>query len=157
MRTRILTFLHGHHANHSTLLPLVGVVCTLLVEAAFSLIWQQLRVHRRISGSIRPMQVEYPYITKIWPAANSIVYTSALADVDPVGVNPNVTFDEVGGLDERKSCNCYPYSRLDTEGTFRHKLFERDDRPPTSLSRTIPAFWSYATSWFLVPLTTRNR
>lgn len=27
----------------------------------------------------------------------------ALADADPLGVNQNVTFDEVGGLDDRKS------------------------------------------------------
>ena len=26
----------------------------------------------------------------------------ALADADPLGVNTNVTFDEVGGLDDRK-------------------------------------------------------
>jgi hypothetical protein len=29
--------------------------------------------------------------------------STALADADPLGVNTNVTFDEVGGLDER-SC-----------------------------------------------------
>jgi ATPase family AAA domain-containing protein 2 len=28
---------------------------------------------------------------------------SALADADPLGVNQNVTFDEVGGLDDRES------------------------------------------------------
>lgn len=28
---------------------------------------------------------------------------TSLADVDPLGVNPNVTFDEVGGLDDRRS------------------------------------------------------
>ena len=28
----------------------------------------------------------------------------ALADADPLGVNQNVTFDEVGGLDDRKFC-----------------------------------------------------
>lgn len=27
----------------------------------------------------------------------------ALADADPLGVNQNVTFDEVGGLDDRQS------------------------------------------------------
>ncbi len=29
---------------------------------------------------------------------------SALADADPLGVNQNVTFDEVGGLDDRECC-----------------------------------------------------
>lgn len=28
--------------------------------------------------------------------------TAALADADPLGVNQNVTFDEVGGLDDRE-------------------------------------------------------
>lgn len=28
---------------------------------------------------------------------------SALADADPLGVNQNVTFDEVGGLEDRKA------------------------------------------------------
>lgn len=27
--------------------------------------------------------------------------STALADADPLGVNTNVTFDEVGGLDDR--------------------------------------------------------
>jgi hypothetical protein len=30
---------------------------------------------------------------------------AALADADPLGVNQNVTFDEVGGLDDRLSCS----------------------------------------------------
>ena len=29
-------------------------------------------------------------------------YSAALADADPLGVNQNVTFDEVGGLDDRQ-------------------------------------------------------
>ena len=29
---------------------------------------------------------------------------AALADADPLGVNQNVTFDEVGGLEDRTSC-----------------------------------------------------
>jgi hypothetical protein len=30
-------------------------------------------------------------------------FRAALADADPLGVNQNVTFDEVGGLDDRLS------------------------------------------------------
>ena len=30
-----------------------------------------------------------------------VCYRIALADADPLGVNVNVTFDEVGGLDDR--------------------------------------------------------
>ncbi|KAG6374992.1 AAA-domain-containing protein [Boletus reticuloceps] len=40
---------------------------------------------------------------------------SVLADTDPLGVNQNVTFDEVGGLDERKPA-CLPHIR----GFLRH-------------------------------------
>lgn len=31
---------------------------------------------------------------------------ASLADADPLGVNQNVTFDEVGGLDDRTSFRC---------------------------------------------------
>lgn len=31
-----------------------------------------------------------------------LYFSQALADADPLGVNTNVTFDEVGGLDDRK-------------------------------------------------------
>jgi ATPase family AAA domain-containing protein 2 len=31
---------------------------------------------------------------------------AALADADPLGVNQNVTFDEVGGLDDRMFSRC---------------------------------------------------
>jgi hypothetical protein len=31
---------------------------------------------------------------------------AALADADPLGVNQNVTFDEVGGLDNRECLSC---------------------------------------------------
>jgi hypothetical protein len=32
---------------------------------------------------------------------------TALADADPLGVNQNVTFDEVGGLDDRLSFHIF--------------------------------------------------
>lgn len=35
----------------------------------------------------------------------------ALADADPLGVNTNVTFDEVGGLDDRQ---LYPVRLMST-------------------------------------------
>ena len=36
----------------------------------------------------------------------SLILSSALADADPLGVNQNVTFEEVGGLDDRKLNIC---------------------------------------------------
>ena len=36
--------------------------------------------------------------------------TLALADADPLGVNVNVTFDEVGGLDDRAYFFSFLYS-----------------------------------------------
>lgn len=38
-------------------------------------------------------------------SASFIDASLALADADPLGVNQNVTFDEVGGLDDRM---CFP-------------------------------------------------
>lgn len=37
------------------------------------------------------------------PASYLPTVIIALADADPLGVNQNVTFDEVGGLDDRQS------------------------------------------------------
>jgi hypothetical protein len=33
---------------------------------------------------------------------DSYIFSKALADTVPLGVNTNVTFDEVGGLDDRE-------------------------------------------------------
>ena len=35
-----------------------------------------------------------------------------LADADPLGVNQNVTFDEVGGLDDRQFLSLFSISQL---------------------------------------------
>jgi hypothetical protein len=42
------------------------------------------------------------------PYAKLSTFFVALADADPLGVNTNVTFDEVGGLDDR-TCVSHPY------------------------------------------------
>jgi len=44
---------------------------------------------------VRPLQ----YTT---PSVLIALCHTALADADPLGVNQNVTFDEVGGLDDRE-------------------------------------------------------
>lgn len=40
------------------------------------------------------------------PSPPLTVMSSALADADPLGPNQSVTFDEVGGLDERRLLMC---------------------------------------------------
>lgn len=61
-------------------------------------IWR-LAAHRRILVRLG-MRVSLLYTTQSFHCLCSHL---ALADADPLGVNVNVTFDEVGGLDERKS------------------------------------------------------
>lgn len=55
-------------------------------------------VHRRISASlvmrVGVQSFRSQLFAELWPA---------LADADPLGVNQSVTFDEVGGLDDRRS------------------------------------------------------
>ena len=61
------------------------------------------------------------------------IYTRAvLADADPLGVNQNVTFDEVGGLDERACIILRGVDRVLTPRGIRHQLFEGDD--PSALA-----------------------
>lgn len=55
----------------------------------------------------------------------------ALADVDPLGVNQSVTFDEVGGLDDRSFLLEMFLHNSVSHTPRRHQLFEGDD-PPTS-------------------------
>jgi len=50
---------------------------------------------------------ELPY----WSQLITISSFTALADADPLGVNTNVTFDEVGGLDDRM-CPFIPVALL---------------------------------------------
>ena len=38
--------------------------------------------------------------------------TADMADADPLGVDVNVTFDNVGGLDNRESTSVLPYRGL---------------------------------------------
>ena len=33
----------------------------------------------------------------------------ALADIDPLDINHNISFNDVGGLEERRSKNCFPF------------------------------------------------
>jgi hypothetical protein len=56
----------------------------------------------------------------------------ALADADPLGVSQNVTFDEVGGLDDRSSC--VRVSQIFTDSLGRYQLAQGNDSPPIALS-----------------------
>jgi ATPase family AAA domain-containing protein 2 len=48
----------------------------------------------KVGDAGRPYPTSDEGFTYLW---------TALADADPLGVNQNVTFDEVGGLDDRLS------------------------------------------------------
>lgn len=52
-------------------------------------------------GKVGDTSTFSPSCTWLYPLKRP--YLLALADVDPLGVNQNVTFDEVGGLDDRTS------------------------------------------------------
>jgi len=58
-------------------------------------------------------------------------FLTALADADPLGVNTNVTFDEVGGLDDR---TCMPNTMS------RYTFSQGDDSSPAPLPRGVPTF-----------------
>lgn len=49
-----------------------------------------------------------------------------LADVDPLGVNQNVTFDEVGGLDDRASHFVLDVSS-ESHCVYRHQRSQGND------------------------------
>ena len=70
---------------------------------------------------VAPARVDYSLLTSLlvhhltWAKLEKLVsylcfiivvcsLFAALADADPLGVNQNVTFDEVGGLEDRTSC-----------------------------------------------------
>ena len=48
--------------------------------------------------------------TRLWFKPDRLIVNLVLADADPLGVNQNVTFEEVGGLDDRKLVLCSRYS-----------------------------------------------
>jgi hypothetical protein len=71
--------------------------------------WVKL-VMQVIAITTRKLSQTYPFV--------------ALADADPLGVNTNVTFDEVGGLDDR-ACSAIPLRCLfDPMTTDIHSLKE---------------------------------
>jgi hypothetical protein len=81
------------------------------------------------------MQVRGSLIIAVY--ALILITTLALADADPLGVNQNVTFDEVGGLDDRQCllpCSC-PFL---LKFLFRHSFVEGDDSPSPPVSRSLP-------------------
>ena len=78
----------------------------------------------------------------------------ALADTDPLGVNMNVTFNEVGGLDDCE-CNIYvTWKWLNI--AHRYSFVEGNDPSPLALSRSLPTFQYYPTPRCLVPRTSRH-
>ena len=74
----------------------------------------------------------------------------AIADADPLGVNVNVTFDEVGGLDERarlfSSPSAFPFSSF----WGRYSFSQGNDTPSVALSRSISTFRCHTPSRGLI-------
>jgi hypothetical protein len=66
-----------------------------------------------------------------------------MADADPLGVDMNVTFDDVGGLDNRTSFS--PYTQLLIARVYRYQPVERDGSITTALPRALPAIWDNTT------------
>ena len=58
-----------------------------------------------------------------------------LADADPLGVNQNVTFEEVGGLDDREST---VYAQMFPLNVPRYQCVEGNDITPAALPRSLP-------------------
>ena len=67
----------------------------------------------------------------------------ALADADPLGVNQNVTFDKVGGLDERELHSASILSLLVHPIISRRQLVEGDDASTPLISRGVPTIQSH--------------
>jgi hypothetical protein len=79
-----------------------------------------------------------------------------LADADPLGVNVNVTFDEVGGLDERAFRCCFSFYHRSSFLCFdRYTLAERDDSTPSFVPRSLPTVWRHSSQRCSVPWTSR--
>ena len=53
----------------------------------------------------------YLPLSRPYPSVPKLSLATALADVDPLGVNQSVTFDEVGGLDDRTCIVLYLYPK----------------------------------------------
>lgn len=76
-----------------------------------------------------------------YPYACSLTNISiALADADSLGKNPNFTFDEAGGLDDRTFCILRYLEKVLMSS--RLQLSERDNRIAFALSGVLSAFQS---------------
>ena len=74
----------------------------------FQEISQRQLVHHQIS-----VRSEMLVCTMHYQLRSPLRPPTALADVDPLGVNQNVTFDEVGGLDDRMHLLNFPTADSD--------------------------------------------
>lgn len=94
-----------HALKGLLLLPQVQAGC-LLVEvvltASWLAIWDQVVPLILVKSEmlVRPLPIWLRFESR------GLIFCSVLADADPLGVNQNVTFEEVGGLDDRKSNVC---------------------------------------------------
>ena len=77
------------------------------------------------------IRVRFP-IFDITPRLTKCITITALADADPLGVNQNVTFDEVGGLDDR-TFHFLCVSSLVDRISVRHPRVEGDDNVTSAI------------------------
>lgn len=96
------------HSEALLALAVVGSLPGVQVQRVASCreIWRLLLGRRRIWAKWA-MQVR---LMKN-PLCSVIHVLAVLADADPLGVNQNVTFDEVGGLDDRESSDVHAVTR----------------------------------------------
>ena len=68
----------------------------------------------------------------------------------------SVTFDGVGGLDNREYLsNVWQYCQV--TGEFRYQPVERDGRSSSTVSRAVPTIWYHSTSRCAIPWAAWNR
>ena len=85
---------------------------------------------------------------------SNINYVTALADADPLGVNVNVTFEEVGGLDDRELHHylCFvPILRKHA----RYYVLEGNDFPTSAIPRSFPTVQNHSPTRCTIPWSTR--
>ena len=83
------------------------------------------------------------------------VTDAALADADALGVNQNVTFDEVGGLMNASHFFTIYISFILTI-TIRHRLIEGDNSPPSPIPGSLPLLQSRVSRRCVFPPTARD-
>ena len=78
----------------------------LLVEVALTASWPVIWAQVVLLILVKLEMPVRPLLSWLRVEPHRLIFRSVLADADPLGVNQNVTFEEVGGLDDRKLNAC---------------------------------------------------